>query len=122
MSPDLCLILHTAQAYSDIFSTKSIGNTLSKTCLPGPRWSCEEEDGALLVMLEFHNCKVLNNTVFDLFESVMVPLQYAPGFSDVNTRGFCCYPGKIEQEIQVISDNRTLMPLISAGLKFFHFC
>ena len=72
MSTDLRLIMNSTQSNSYIFSSKSPCNRLSETCLTHTRRAVKTKDRRLHVALEFENRKILNDSLLDLFKTIMI--------------------------------------------------
>ncbi len=118
--PYLRLVLDTAEADPDIFSPKRIRDAPPEARLPGAGRAREEEDRALLLLLELHDREVLDDPLLDLLKAVMVALEYAAGLLDIDAL-LLGGPGESEQEVEVVSYPLTLMVLAPARLEFLQF-
>ncbi len=92
----------------------------SEAGLAGSGRACEEEDRSLLLLLQFHDRKVLDDPFLDFFKAVVVAFEYHTGLFDIDALLLFRYPREIEQEIEVISYHRTFMVVGATSLEFFH--
>ncbi|KAF5052999.1 hypothetical protein DSECCO2_402880 [anaerobic digester metagenome] len=116
--PDLCLILDAAEADPDVLPPQCVGDALAEARLPGAGRAGEEEDRALLLLLELHDREVLDDPLLDLLEPVVVALEHLPGLVDVDDLLLLDRPGEVEQEVEVVPDPLALVVLAAAGFKF----
>ncbi len=117
--PDLRLVPDTAKADPDVLPTQGIRDAPSEACLARARRAHEEEDRALLLLLELHDRQMLDDALLDLLEAVVVAIQDAAGLFDVDALLLLNRPGKVEQEVEVVPYPLTLVVLAPTHLELF---
>ncbi len=119
---DLRLVFDAAEADPDVLPPEGVCDALPEACLAGAGRACEEEDRTLLLLFEFHDRQVLDDPLLDLRKAVMVALEDVAGLLDIDALLLLHRPGKVEQEVEVVSDPLALVVLAAAGLEFFELC
>ena len=117
--PNLRLVFDAAEADPDVLPAQGVRDAFAQARLPGAGWAGEEEDRALLLLLEFHDREVLDDPLLDLIEAVVVALEHLAGFVDIDALLLLDRPGEVEQEVEVVSNPLALVVLAAARLKFF---
>ena len=72
MSTDLRLIMNSTQGNAHILTSECASNRLSEACLTHTRRAVKTKDRRLHVALEFENRKILDDSLLDLFKTIMI--------------------------------------------------
>ena len=75
VAPDFRLVAYASKRNADILSSKCLCNALPDACLAGSRRSNEQKNRAGLFPVQAHDRKLLNHTVLDLLQSVVILVQ-----------------------------------------------
>ena len=76
VSADLRLVADAAQADADIFPVQRPGNTLADTGFPCTGGAHKQQDGAGLLSVQGHHRDLLDDTLLDLFQAVVLFIQH----------------------------------------------
>ena len=113
MSTDLCLVPDTAKTDSHIFTVQRFRNALSDTGLTGTRRTHEQQDRAGLFFIQCHYRKLLDDTVFYFFQTIVIFVQNLFCFLQINLGLFLCLPGKGSHKIQIIIQHTVFVAVFS---------
>src|SRR5262249_36545460 len=106
VASDLSFIAHATQRNADEFAAHRIGNRAAKRCLADARGTDETKNGRLALRLQLQYGKVFQNSLFDLFEIVVIPVENLAGLGDIHSFGGQDTPGQRHEPIQVCSSHR----------------
>ena len=109
MTTDLGFIPHTTQAQAHIFAPKALGDGTSDTGLTHTRRACQTDDLCLDVRRQFAHSQDLQNTVLDLFQTIVVPVQdlLRPGnVQIIHRKGI---PRQVQAGVQIGADDRSFL-------------
>ena len=108
MTADFRLVTDAAETDSDIFSVQSLCYAPAETSLASSGRSDKQQDGTLVVFLQLHNGKVLQDTFLDFIQSVVVGIQDFLGPIQVDILCHFLLPRKLQHEVQVVADDALL--------------
>ena len=117
MSPDFRLVPDASQAQADILSAQGPGNTFAQTGLAGSGRPRQQQDGSSASLFQLQHRQILENSLFDLFQSVVILLQNLPGLFQIYRNILLLFPGKFQTEIQIIADHTFLRAALPQGLQ-----
>ena len=102
VAADVRFIAHTAQTHARVFAVKGFGYTLTNAGLAGSGSSDEAENGAGLLFFQIHHGNLLDNALFNLFESEMVFFEYGFRLVEIDFLSVLVFPGQTCDEIQIV--------------------
>ena len=105
MPPDLGFVVHAAEAQPDEFAAGRLGDALPERGLANAGWANEAQDGAAAVRIELAHREIFEDAAFDLGQTVVVLVQDAARFRDVDRIGIELRPRQADQPIQVAADH-----------------
>ena len=105
MAADLRLVVHAAEAQAHEFAPGRARDALAERGLADARRSDEAEDRALAVGLELAHREIFEDAPLDLGQPVMILVQDAARFGDVDVVGVELRPGQIDEPIQIGADH-----------------
>ncbi|MNK67791.1 hypothetical protein D3C87_871360 [compost metagenome] len=114
VAPDLGLVAHAAEAHPDELAPQGARDALPEAGLAHARRADQTEDGALqaalpqAIVLELVDRQVLEDSLLDLGEVVMVLVQDLPGAGDVQVIRSRAVPGQVHDPVEVGPDDRML--------------
>ena len=108
MPPNFCLVPHAAQGDANELAPQRPRNRPTQRCLSHARRTDKAEDRSFHVLFQFADGEVLQNSCFDLFEIVMIFIQYFFSFVDVQIIFGGNGPGQIDQPVDIGSGNCVL--------------
>ena len=94
--------MHTAQCDTDVFPAYCLGDGLSEAGLSYSRRAVEAENRGFHVAPEFQDGKVLDDSLLDFFQSVMVLVQNLLGVLEVKVILGHVVPWKVQHEFHVV--------------------
>ena len=94
MTADLGLVVDAAQADTDELASQRLGDALAQRGLAGSRGAGETEDRTLHVLLELADRQILEDSVLDLLEVVVIVIEHLAGAAEVQTISARLGPGQ----------------------------
>ena len=113
VTTDLSLITNTAQADPDTFSPKSSGNALADAGFTRTGSSHKKQDGTGLLLIQRHDCKLLDDPFFHLTKPVVILIQYFFCLVQIDLGSRFLLPGKGSHKVQILIMDPILMALLS---------
>ena len=92
VAPDIALVMDTAEAHAHILAAQRAGDALPDAGLARARCSCEQQNGAGLLLFEIHHCDLLDDPVLYLFQPVVILVQNAARVGKVDLLGLFFLP------------------------------
>ena len=109
VSPDVCLVPHTAQAHPDILPSQGLRDGFADAGFAGTRRTHEEKDGARLGLLQVHHRNLLNDPVLHLPEGKMILIQDLFCLIQIDFLRLRLLPVQLRHELQVIIEHAGLL-------------
>ena len=72
MAPNFGLIPHTTQCHTHILAPRGLGNRLAQRRFADSWWSDQAQDRSFHFVNTLLYCQILQNSVFDLIQPVMI--------------------------------------------------
>ena len=94
--------MNAAKADSDILSSESSRDTSADAGLAGTRRTYEQQDGTGLLFSQIHYSDLLDDTVLDLAESVVILIEDAAGIVKVYVDHVLLLPRQAGHEVEII--------------------
>ena len=109
MTADISFIPNAAETHADIFAAESSGNTAADRSFAGAGSAHEEQDRALLLLTKVHDRDLLNDTLFDFLQSIMILIENLLRLVKINIFRRLCLPGKAGHKIEIIIKHAGLL-------------
>ena len=97
----LCFIPNPSEAYPHILFIKRLGNTSGNGSLPGSRRSHQTDDRAFPLAGQLAHCQKFKNTLLDLLQPVVLPLQNLLSALHALVIHRCLIPGELQKCLNV---------------------
>ena len=108
MSPDLGFVVYAAEAQAGEFAPGRLGDALPERRLADAGRADEAQDGAASIRIELAHGQIFEDAALDLGQAVVVFIQNAARFRDVDRIGIGLRPRQADQPIQVAADHPEL--------------
>ena len=127
MTADLRLVADAAQRDADVFAPERVGDRLAERRLTDAGWSHEGEDDTgtaavhrdqAALRLEFPHGEVFEDSILDVFETVVIVVQDSFGFEDVQSIVGLDAPGEFEDGVEPGADPAGLGTLVVRAIEF----
>ena len=102
MSTDLRLIVHPTEGDAHVLTTEALSDATTKGGLPHPGRAVEAEDGRLHISLELEDSQMLEDTLLDSVETVMLAVKRLLRPLEVEVILTVDTPGKLYDGAQVL--------------------
>ena len=108
MAPDLGLVMHAAERQPHEFAAHGPGDRLAERGLAHAGRADEAQDRALAIGLQLAHREIFEDALLDLGQAVMVLVEDAAGFGDVDLLVGQLRPGQLDQPIEIGADHAVL--------------
>ena len=108
MAADLGLVVHAPQADPDELASERLGDALAQRGLAGARRTRQAEDRALHVFFQLAHRQVLEDSLLDLFEIIMVGIEDFACPPQVEPVAAGLAPGENREPVEIGPDDRIL--------------
>ena len=113
MAADLGLVVHAAEAQAHELAAGRARDALPERRLADARRADEAQDRALALRIELAHREIFEDAPLDLGEAVMVLVEDAARFRDVDRLGIELRPRQLDQPIEIGADH----PVFGSGLR-----
>ncbi len=121
MAADLGLVVHAAQAHAHELAPGRLGDALAERRLAHAGRADEAQDRALARRVQLAHREVLEDALLDLLEPVVVRVEDAPRFGDVDRRARIRRPRQLDQPVEIGADHRVLAGALGHALEALQF-
>ena len=108
MAPDLGLVMHAAERQPHEFAARGARDRLAERGLAHAGRADEAQDRALAVRLQLAHGEIFEDALLDLGQAVMVLVEDAARFGDIDALLGELRPGQLDQPIEIGADHAVL--------------
>ena len=101
MATDFCLVTHATQRHLYKFAANRFGNAFDNRGFTNAGRASKTKDGAFHVLLHAKNGKVLNDSLLDQFQTVVILFKHAAGTLEIQIILRHLTPGKIKDPFHI---------------------
>ncbi len=113
VATDVRFVADATQADADVLPLQGLGDAAADAGLARARRADEQQNGALLFLLQLHHGNLLDNAVFHLLQAEVVFLQHGLGLIEVNVRRLGFLPAQRGDKIQIIIEQTGLRAVLA---------
>ena len=113
MAADFRFVVHAAEAEPRKLAAGGAGDALPERCLADAGRADEAQDRTLAFRIDLAHGEIFENAALDLRQSVVVFLEDAAGFGDIDRLGTGLRPRQIDQPVEIVADH----PVFGRGFR-----
>src|SRR5262249_13176938 len=118
---DLRLVVRAAEAYAHELAPGRLRDRLAERGLADAGRADEAKDGTAAGRIELPHREVFEDAALDLLEAVVVLVEHAARFGDVDRRIRLRFPRKLDQPLEIRADHGVLAGRIGHALQALQF-